>query len=447
MNLEKHQVKALKKLKSHKSMALFYKMGSGKTLIMLEYIKEAKPKSILIVAPKYVCDSWEAEIKKWNYDFKFGNLAGRTATQRAKLLDKDLRGYFITPDSLPWLLKLRDTFTLIVVDEASQFKNTNTVRWKTLSKFKRAQMVLLTGTPTPNGLHEIYPLIKLISNIWAGKSLFLAKYFKPITMGHMVIGYSPIDKYVKDLIYEEVKDLVLVHEGIKHDTLSMEIPIKMDAKTEKIYKDLNQDYILEYEGGMVPADSRTRLLQLCRMLTSGIVYDMDENLERKTYKLNDLKLNTLLSFLENSQGENIIIWYEWKASRDSIQQVLDKQKISYTLNDVDGWNHGDYRVFLANPKSYGYGINMQQGGRVMVWYDLTFSSETYEQANARLARKGQTQQVLIYHMVVKNTIDEYVMYKLKRKILNQEEFLQKWLISANTKEPKQLNTVNWEVSQ
>lgn len=443
MQLEKHQVKALQKLKSHKSMALFYKMGSGKTLIMLEYIKEAKPKSILVVAPKYVCDSWEAEIKKWCYDFKFGNLAGRTATQRAKLLDKDLRGYFITPDSLPWLLKHRDTFTLIIVDEASNFKNTNTIRWKTLSKFKRAQMVLLTGTPTPNGLHEIYPLIKLISNIWAGKSVFLSKYFKPITMGHIVVGYNPIDKYVKDLIYEEVKDLVLVHEGIKHDTLSMEIPIKMDTKTEKQYQDLNNDYLLEYDGGMVPADSRTRLLQLCRMLTSGIVYDMDENLERKTYKLNDLKLNTLLSFLENSQGENIIIWYEWKASRDSIQQVLDKQKISYTLNDVEGWNHGDYRVFLANPKSYGYGINMQQGGRVMVWYDLTFSSETYAQANARLARKGQTQQVLIYHMVVKNTIDEYVMYKLKRKILNQEEFLQKW-ISANIKEPKALNIDAWE---
>ena len=423
MILEKHQVKALEELKSHKSMALFYKMGSGKTLILLEYIRIVRPKTVLVVAPKYVCDSWEAEIKKWGYDFSYDILACRAASQRRKLLNKDSQVYFITPDSLPWLLKHRDAFTLIVVDEASAFKNTNTVRWKTLSKFKRAQMVLLTGTPTPNGLHEIYPLIKLISNIWPGKSVFLTKYFKPIVMNHIVVGYSPLDKYVKDLIYEEVKNLALVHEGDKYDTLSQEIIISMNKKTEKQYQDLNNEYLLEYDGGVVPADSQTRLLQLCRMLTSGHVYDYDENQERQAYKLNTLKLDTLLSFLTTNEEENIIIWYEWQASRDNIEHLLNTHKIAYTTRDVGGWNHGDYRVFLANPRSYGYGINMQQGGRVMVWYDLTFSAETYEQANARLARRGQTQQVLIYHMVVKNTIDEYVLIKLKRKILNQKEYV------------------------
>lgn len=441
MQLEKHQIKALEKLKSHESMALFYKMGSGKTLVVLEYLRQEKPKSFLVVAPKYVCDSWEAEIKKWGYEFSYANLAGRTATQRAKLLAKKHNGYFTTPDSLGWLLKQRDTFITIIVDEASMFKNTSSIRWKNLKKFTYAQMILLTGTPTPNGLHEVYSLVKLISNIWAAKSAFLTKYFKARTMGHIVVGYDPIDTHVKKLIFDEIKDLALVHEGVKHDVKHIEIPIVMDTKTEKTYKTLNDDLIIEHADGCVGALSKAHLLSLARRLTSGYVYDW-AGTERMKYPLNSLKLDALLSFITNNSSENMIIWYEWRATKEDIKNLLEKHSIQYTLDDIEGWNEGKYQVFLANPRSYGYGMNMQRGGRVMVWYDLTFSSEVYEQANARLARTGQTQQVLIYHMVAKNTIDEYVMYKLKRKILNQEEFLKQW-ISVNIKEPKKLKPAKW----
>lgn len=426
MKLMAHQEVALKKLRTRQNLALFYNMGSGKTLTLLKYIEEAKPKTCLVIAPRYVCNSWVMECEKWDVDFTFHNLSGCTPTKRLKLLNENKKVYFTTPDSLVWLKDHRDTFTLIIVDEASGFKNTNTVRWKTLNKFKYAQMVLLTGTPTPNGLHEIYPLVKLIApDIWLGKSIFLNKFFVPITMRHIVVGYRPIDKYVKDLIYKDIKDYALVYEGRNYPKESIEIPIVMSPKDKKVYDTLQKDLILEYPDGVIPAEQVTRVLQLSRMLTSGHVYGLDSNCERKTYKLNSMKLEVLHGFLKESS--NCIVWYDFIASKEAIIQMCKDKSLSYTLDDVDGWNAGKYHVFIAHPRSYGYGMNMQRGGHTMLWYDLTFSSEQYQQANARLARKGQDNKVLIYHMVVKNTIDDYVMRKLQNKIKTQEEFLRLWL--------------------
>lgn len=429
MELMKHQEKALAAFRTRQNKALFYPMGTGKTLPTILYIKEflKANKTVLVVSQKFVSGvSWPEELEKWAPELEYINIVGKAKKTREKLL-KNRKGKItlMSFGALKPVGELYRNWDLLIVDEASGIKDTSTLRHRCLKYMNFEQIILLTGTPTPNGLHEIWGLMSIMgysSVLGKSKTDFLLNYFYVIRSGNIPIGYKPLTKYVPKLIYNKVKNFCLVAKKPEIPTQYINLNVELDKKIIDLYRQLENELALEIgDNDFVLANNKAVLINKLRQLTSGNIFDM----ERKSHKVHEIKNDRFKEFIENAD-ENVLIWYAFTAAREAIIRTCKSLGVSYTTSDINGWNKGKYKAFIAHPQSFGYGMNMQAGGRIILWYDLIFSSSQYEQANARLARKGQEKDVLIYHLICKDTVDEIVLKCLKRKKTEQDFFIDLW---------------------
>ena len=174
-----------------------------------------------------------------------------------------------------------------------------------------------------------------------------------------------------------------------------------------------------------------KLLQLA----NGAIYTET----KEVIKVHDEKLNRLEEIIDTSNGKPVLVFYNFKHDYGRISKMLEKLKIKYqTLNtseDIKSWNNGEIEVALLHPASAGHGLNLQYGGNIIVWFGLTWSLELYQQANARLYRQGQTNTVIIHHLIAKETVDEDVMNALANKEVNQNMLLE--AVKARLKECEQ----------
>lgn len=154
-----------------------------------------------------------------------------------------------------------------------------------------------------------------------------------------------------------------------------------------------------------------KLLQLC----GGAVYDEDG----EAHGVHDAKLEALGELLESLNGEHVLLFYGYRHELPRIEGVLRKLNKRLRLLEgagaVEDWNAGKIDVLLAHPASCAYGLNLQQGGRHVVWYTLTWSLELYQQANARLHRQGQEKPVIVHRLLVQGGVDEDVAKALEGK--------------------------------
>lgn len=159
-----------------------------------------------------------------------------------------------------------------------------------------------------------------------------------------------------------------------------------------------------------------KLLQMA----NGAVYDDEKN----SLLIHDRKLDALEDLIEGANGKPVLVayWYQHDAGR--IKSRFDVREVK-TSKDIADWNNGDIPVAIIHPASAGHGLNLQTGGSTLIWFGLTWSLELYQQTNARLHRQGQTNTVIIHHIIAKGTIDENVM-----KALRQKEKIQNALINA-----------------
>jgi SNF2 family DNA or RNA helicase len=402
-------------------------MGTGKTLPTLRYIEEfmTPGKTVLVVSQKYVAGvSWVEEIKKWT-ELEYINIVGKNKAYREKHLQRRLGKIVLASfGTLKPLGENYRSWDLVVVDEASLVKDTKTLRHRCLKHMKFGQTILLTGTPTPNGWHEIWGLMVLLGKqklLGDTKSDFLMNYFFPIKKGHIVFNYKPLNRSVAGRIKDKIKDFCLVADKPRIPSKYIDIPIELSKSSMKIYKQLENDLAMEIEDSFILASNKAVLINKLRQLTSGNIFDI----ESKSHFIHDEKLEVFKEFLEKAD-ENILVWYAFTESREAIKYTCETMGVSYTTNDVEGWNRDLYRVFIGHPQSFGYGMNMQEGSRIILWYDLVFSSSQYEQANARIVRKGQKSDCLIYHLICRDTVDEKVKLCLDRKKTDQDFFLEQF---------------------
>ena len=180
----------------------------------------------------------------------------------------------------------------------------------------------------------------------------------------------------------------------------------------KRYKQFERDKVLECldADGEIVAGSAAALTNKLLQFANGAIYDMDGGV----HELHTIKLDALEELLEEAGGDNVLVLYAYKHDRDRIRQRIDCRELD-TPEDIDAWNRGEIPVALAHPASIGHGLNLQDGGHIIVWYGLTWSLELYQQANERLNRPGQTQVCRVYHLILKGTHDERVLQALKNK--------------------------------
>lgn len=386
---------------------------------------------VLVIAPKRVAENtWTKEAQKWEHlhHLRVRPIMG-TAKQRMEAVISIFEGpfsdvYVINRENVVWLVELlqkRWPFQIVVIDELSSFKSASAKRWKALRRVRGRikRLVGLTGTPRPNGLEDLWPEIYLLDQgERLGKTLgvFRARYLTPDKMnGHIVYSYRPKDG-AEDQVYEKMADICMSIR--KEDVLSLPGQIYEDIELTpppalmKKYKQFERDKVMECidEDGEIVAGTEAALTNKLLQFANGAIYDTDG----QVHELHDIKLDALEELLEEAGGEPVLVLYAYQHDADRIRQRITCRALD-TPDDIDAWNRGEIPVALAHPASIGHGLNLQDGGHIIVWFGLTWSLELYQQANERLNRPGQKNICRIYHLILKGTHDARVLRALNNK--------------------------------
>ena len=282
----------------------------------------------------------------------------------------------------------------------------------------KVQRILgLTGTPSSNGLMDLWAEYKLLD---MGKRLgrFIGNYrdqfFLPDKRNQqMVFSYKP-RAGAEEAIYRAIDDITISMRSRDYlnlpECIMSEMHVHLDAKEKRQYEALRQEMVLEVQGKEIDAVSAAALSNKLLQMANGSVYDS----EHETVSIHDGKLDALEDLIEAANGRPVLVAYWFKHDLARIQRRFSGREIK-TSQDIKDWNGGKIDVGLIHPASAGHGLNLQQGGSMLVWFGLTWSLELYQQTNARLHRQGQKHTVTIQHIIADGTIDENVMKALSRK--------------------------------
>lgn len=401
-------------------------------------------KKTLIIAPLSVAkNTWPAEVEKWDHTKHLTtSLVLGTETKRIKALNQEADLYITNRENVTWLVnyyKRRWPFDTVVIDELSSFKSSNATRFRALRKVRplMKRVIGLTGTPAPNSLMDLWPELYLLDQgERLGKTIgsYRRSYFHPgAGDGHIVYKWE-LDQGAEPKIYDAISDIAVSMKSGDY----LKLPPRTDNTVEvelkpgqmKQYKQLESDFILEAEeDGEITASNAAVLTNKLLQMANGAIYDD----EKRVVHIHDQKLEALKSIIDEAQGQPVLVFYQYKHDLSRILEAIPEAKaLDVKSDDIDRWNCGEIPVMLAQPQSAGHGLNLQQGGHIIVWFSLTWSLEYYQQANARLDRQGQTQPVIVHHLVAKDTIDEQVLKVLQGKAKGQNALLE--AIKARIKE-------------
>ncbi len=426
-----HQAAGIGWIIDRPACALFWGMGTGKTVTTLTAIDrllhdELEDGPVLVIAPKRVAENtWSKESEKWEHlrHLRIARVMG-TAKQRQDALLTKADIYVINRENVVWLVETvgkRWPFPIVVIDELSSFKSANAKRWKALRRVRGRirRLIGLTGTPRPNGLEDLWPEIYLLDQgdrLGRALGVFRARYLVPEKMnGHIVYSYRPREGAEAE-VYAKLSDVCMSIR--KEDVLSLPGQIYEDIVLEtppallKKYKQFERDKVLECLGadGEIVAGSEAALTSKLLQFANGAIYDMDG----QAHHVHDVKLDALEELIEEAGGDPVLVLYAFKHDAERIRERINCRALD-TEADIDAWNRGEIPVALAHPASIGHGLNLQEGGHITVWFGLTWSLELYEQANERLNRPGQKNVCRVYHLIMKGTHDERVLKALSKK--------------------------------
>jgi SNF2 family DNA or RNA helicase len=352
---------------------------------------------------------------------------GSEAERKAALMKKaDI--YIINRENVQWLVEdsgIPFNYDMVVIDELSSFKNHKAKRFKALMKVRPhiKRMVGLTGTPTGNGLMDLWAEFRLLD---MGKRLgrFIGKYrddyFIPDKRnGQIIFSYKPLP-FAEDAIYRQISDITISMKSTDHlkmpELISSEYPVKLSEPERKRYEELKRDLVLQLPGGDITAANAASLSGKLSQMANGAVYSDTQEIIR----IHDRKLDALEDLIEAANGKPVLVAYWFRHDLERITERLQHNKIKFSRLDssesIRSWNSGELPVALIHPASAGHGLNLQQGGSTLIWFGLTWSLELYQQTNARLWRQGQTKNtVVVQHIVTQDTIDGRILKALREK--------------------------------
>ncbi|MCX4324421.1 MAG: DEAD/DEAH box helicase [Lachnospiraceae bacterium] len=426
-------------IEAHPVSAIFLDCGLGKTSITLTAVNDLMFDSfeihrVLVVVPIRVASfSWPAEIEKWDHlvGLKYSVAVG-TAAERLAALRRQADIYLINRENVQWLISesgIPFDFDMVVIDELSSFKNHQTKRFKALMKVrpKVKRIVGLTGTPSSNGLMDLWAEFRLLD---MGERLgrfigqYRTSYFRPDKQnGQVVFSYRPLPGAEKQ-IYGKISDITISMKSTDHlqmpELINSRYTVYLSEKEDSRYADLKKDLVLQMPDGDITAANAASLSGKLSQMANGAIYtDTGE-----TVAIHGRKLDALEDIIEAANGKPVLVAYWFRHDLERITERLHKLKIPCSRLDTDGsirkWNAGEIPVALIHPASAGHGLNLQAGGSTLVWFGLTWSLELYQQTVARLWRQGQqSETVVVQHIITKGTIDERIMKALSEKDTTQ----------------------------
>lgn len=430
-----YQERAIEFILNHENSALFLDMGLGKTVITLTALYSMlfdrfTATKVLVIAPLTVAwNTWSIEAEKWDHlqGLKISKILG-TAAERRKALQEDAEIYVINRENVVWLVKELKTwpFDVVVIDELSSFKSNQSKRFKAL-KYVRPyidHVIGLTGTPASNSMMDLWAEMYLVDQgERLGKTLtwYRSNYFKPGWSNGYVVYKWQLLPGAKDIITEKLSDISVSMSAQDYlslpDKVETDIFIDLDSKALKAYQQLEREALTTVDDTEIEGINAAAIMSKLLQASNGFLYDETHAVHR----LHSAKLEALEELIEQAQSP-VLVFYEFKADLEDLAKLKGARQLSGP-KDIEDWNAGKINILLAHPASAGYGLNLQEGGHIVVWYGLTWSLEQYQQANARLYRQGQKDTVFIYHILAKGTADEDVKKALEDKDMSQSALL------------------------
>lgn len=432
-----YQEYAITRILDTPHIGLFLDMGLGKTVSALTAVDKLindrfEVQRVLVIAPLRVAKlTWAAEVDKWDHlNLKVSKVLGGEI-KRLRALAENADIYVINRENVPWLVDLfkgkRWPFDMVIIDESSSFKNPRSLRfralWKVLPQIKR--MVLLTGTPSPRSLMDLWPQLYLLDRgERLGRTLtaYRSEYFRPgKSNGFTIYEWLP-NKDAQAKIYKAIGDICVSMSAADW----LDIPEKMDniievelpTKARKIYDTLKRDYAITIQQDDITAVNAAVLTGKLLQVANGALYHDD-----KTYtEIHKAKIDALKELAESATTP-VIVFYWLKSDLERLKREFPNARTLEDEKDLTDWNNGKIDMLLLHPSSAGHGLNLQAGGHIIVWFGLTWSLELYQQANARLHRQGQRSSVIVHHILAKDTMDERVLKALQQKRMGQDSLL------------------------
>ena len=447
MKYEPHEYQkyAAAYIEEHPVAAVLLDMGLGKTSITLTALNDLLFDSFeihkaIVIAPLRVArDTWPAEIEKWEHlsSLKYSIAVG-TEAERLAALKRQADIYIINRENVQWLVEESGVpfdFDMVVIDELSSFKNHQSKRFRALMKMRPGveRIVGLTGTPSSNGLMDLWAEFKLLD---MGQRLgrfigqYRTRFFLPDKRnGQVIFSYKPLPG-AEQQIYRLISDITISMKSTDYlqmpELISTEYAVRLSDPERKRYEKMKEELVLQLPDGDVTAANAAALFGKLSQMANGAVYaDSGE-----TIRIHGRKLDALEDIIESMGGNPLLVAYWFQHDLERITERLHKLKIPFSRLDssqsIRRWNAGEIPVALIHPASAGHGLNLQSGGSTLVWFGLTWSLELYQQTVARLWRQGQTADtVVVQHIITEGTIDGRIM-----KALSEKDSTQSALIDA-----------------
>lgn len=439
-----YQRYATEYIETHPVAAVLLSMGLGKTSITLTALNDLLFDSFeihkaIVIAPLRVArDTWPAEIEKWDH---LGNLiysvAVGTEAERLAALRRQADIYIINRENVQWLVEASGIpfdYDMVVVDELSSFKSHQSKRFRAMMKVrpKVGRIVGLTGTPSSNGLMDLWAEFKLLD---MGQRLgrfigqYRTRFFLPDKRnGQVVFSYKPLPG-AEEQIYRLISDITISMKSTDYlrmpQFVSSGYEVYLSKEETQRYVSFKRDLLLQLPDGEITAANAAALSGKLSQMANGAVYTDDG----ETIAIHDRKLDALEDIIESMGGKPLLVAYWFRHDLERIMERLHKLKIPFSRLDspesIRRWNAGELPVALIHPASAGHGLNLQSGGSTLVWFGLTWSLELYQQTNARLWRQGQqSDTVVVQHIITKSTIDERIMKALSEKDTTQAALIE-----------------------
>lgn len=432
MRLHEYQERAVQYIAGHNNCILSVDMGLGKTAAVLAYIDRARPTSVLIIAPKRVAETtWKQEAEKWQLQDVADRMVivSGTAAKRRKALNDQERPYkIISRDNVKDVQN--GNYSLLVIDELTGFKNIESKRTKAVLSINAERKVGLTGTFLANGAIDIYGQCAAVG-VRCGGNFYAwrATYFRDALQGsglafskwQLAVPLDDLLQPIKDRVFTLTAADYLHIPAVTHTRHD----VQLDAVTMKSYQDLDAFLGFDLQGDTLTVAEGAKYAKL-QTLCNGFVYDCEGKAIRSG---KSAKLEAVADLIAECRdaGEPVLLFYAYREEAIWLHELLTDRGVRcesvQRAGFLDRWNAGETECLFAHPASAGHGLNLQHGGRVIVWSSLTYNYEYYAQANARLARQGQQRNVQIHYFLTQNTCEPRVWTALQRKDNEQHQFL------------------------
>lgn len=400
-------------------------MGLGKTLQIISYLKaEEKSTKSLIIVPTSLVYNWQAELKKFAPDLKVTIIRGNKL-ERDEIINNIDRGIYIT--SYPLIRNDIESFENIIfdnliLDEAQNIKNHQSVNAKSVKRLKSKVKFALTGTPMENNLSELWSIFDfLMPKYLYNYRKFVEEFENPIVLENSQRALAELEKKINPFILRRMKKDVLKE---LPDKFEQTVMVNMTSEQKSLYA----QYADNFKRELFEENKKEDQMEIFTALTRLRQIACDPKLFIEDYSGGSGKLESLMTILEdgiNSQSR-ILVFSQFTSMLDIIKKELEKKSISYMylegstpaderLDMVNEFNDGDIEVFLISLKAGGSGLNLV-GADMVVHYDPWWNPAVEEQATDRVYRIGQENSVQIIKLIAKGTIEEKIFELQKEKL-------------------------------